>query len=127
MLERHMESFAKEMDIEHFPSDKGSYTIPLEDDLSIQLTPTENGFVLYSTIAQVPSESREAFLTKTLHANLFGQGTFGSILGLNELGNLLTLSRNVEYNIDYKGFKEVIEDFINALDFWREEVRLNNK
>lgn len=122
-----MDAFANEMSIEGFPNVKGVYTIPLEQDLAVQLTPFENGFALNSAIAQIPAANREAFLVKILHANLFGQGTFGAILGLNDLGNLLTLSRAVEYNIDYKGFREIIEDFINALDFWREEALLSNK
>lgn len=127
MLDRFMETFAKEMELEAFPNVKGSYIIPLENDLSIQLVPLPNGFSLFSTTASVPTVNRETFLVQVLHANLFGQGTHGSVLGLNDLGNLLTLSRIIDYNIDYKTFRDIIEDFINVLDFWREEVRLSNK
>lgn len=58
--------------------------------------------------------------------NLFGQGTHKAVLGLTEDGNMLTLFKVVEYNIDYKQFRDALEDFINSVDFWREEA-LNHK
>ena len=52
-------------------------------------------------------------------ANLFGQGTKGGILGINAEGTMLTLSRTVDFAVDYKDFKEFLEDFINVMDFWQ--------
>ena len=57
-----------------------------------------------------------------LHGNLFGIGTRGAVLGASIDGNLLTLSKEVEYTPDYKEFKDLVEDFINMVDYWREEA-----
>jgi len=34
----------------------------------------------------------------------------------------LTLSHGFPYEMNYQGFKESIEDFVNYVVYWREEV-----
>lgn len=127
-LDSFMKEFAKEMELtEDFPLILGSYSLPLEDDLTVSVTPIPNGFTLYCSLIACPQTNRESFFSQLLLANLFGQGTRGAILGLNEDGNRLTLSKTIDYTIDYKGFRDVIEDFINVIDFWREETLAQNK
>lgn len=127
-LETLMKELAQEMELDESlaKASAGTFTIPLEEDLKIKLNTISEGFLLTSQIIACPTTNREAFFTRMLLANLFGQGTRGSVLGTSEEGNLLTLSRIVDYNVDYKSFREIIEDFINTVDFWREEV-LNHK
>lgn len=126
MLRRFIEEFSREMELEgSIPEINGVYTIPLEDKLDITLTEIPQGFTLFSTLIKCPIQNKEAFYCKLLHANLFGQGTHGALLGLNDDGTYLTLSRKIDYNIDYKGFKDVVEDFINVVDFWREETLMH--
>lgn len=98
----------------------GVYTIPLEESLSFQIASLPQGFTLNSHLIAAPSRNLEEFFEKALLANLFGQGTNGAILGLSEDGKMLTLSRNIDYDITYKEFRDIIEDFINTIDFWRE-------
>ncbi len=57
-----------------------------------------------------------------MEANLFGIGTRGAAIGLNEDGNVLTLSLELDYNSSYQEFKEKLEDFISVMDFWRKEA-----
>jgi hypothetical protein len=57
-----------------------------------------------------------------MEANLFGRGTRGAAIGLNEEGKLLTLSLELDYNNSFKEFKENLEDFISVIDFWRTEA-----
>lgn len=122
-----MEQFELEMEQPLKGSIQGTYLIPLEDGINVMITPTPNGFSLFSELIELPKENEEDVYYQSLIANLFGQGTNGSLLGLNEQGNLLTLSRVVDYNISYQDFKEIIEDFINSIDFWKEEIYLRRR
>lgn len=121
-----MQQLAKELDLDESmaAAEGGGYTIPLEDDVKINITSASNGnFSFTCALGTCPSSNQEQFFTKALHANLFGQGTHGAKLGLDENGNVLTLSKVMNYNTDYKDFKDALEDFINSVDFWREEAR----
>lgn len=121
MLEKYMEQFEEEME-QSLKGPAGTYLIPLDDGINIVISKVPNGFSLFSEVIECPKENEEEIYYQSLMANLFGQGTNGSILGLNDRGNLLTLSRVVDYNVEYKDFKEILEDFINSVDFWKDEV-----
>lgn len=127
MLETFMQQFVEELELDESISkpDGGAYIIPLEEDLKVAITALPQGFFLTCNIIPCPTENKELFLTKVLHGNLFGQGTHHAVLGLSENGNLLTLSRVVDYNVDYKDFREMLEDFINVVDFWRQESAIS--
>jgi hypothetical protein len=99
------------------------YTVPLDTGLSFTISAYSQGGVwLQSTIAEAPDKNLEEVYTQLLLGNLFGQGTKGALLGLNENGTQLTLSRTIGYDIDFQEFKDSVEDFINTIDFWREEM-----
>lgn len=100
----------------------GNYTLPLEEGLSVNLTDIPGGYILKSNIAPYPKAKEELFLTQAMLGNLFGQGTKGAILGVNPEGSLITLTLVVDYQVEYKDFRESLEDFINTVDFWREEA-----
>jgi len=101
----------------------GVYTFPLEDGLSIDMSDIPNdGFMLKCNVAPFPKVKEELFVTQAMMGNLFGQGTRGAILGLNPDGTILTLTLIVDYPADYKDFRNSLEDFINVMDFWREEA-----
>jgi hypothetical protein len=57
-----------------------------------------------------------------MKANLFGQGTLGAAIGLDPKQNILTLSLQLPYDMNYSHFKESVEDFTNIVDYWRVEV-----
>lgn len=101
----------------------GSYVIPLEEGLAINISSLgAGGCVLSCNLTACPKQKEDEFFTLALLGNLFGQGTGGAILGLNDEGNLLTLTKEIDYNVEYKDFKDILEDFINSVDFWRQEV-----
>ena len=105
----------------------GTYTIPMDDDIKITVGAIpDGGFFFTSSLGPCPVTNKEQLFAKTLHGNLFGQGTHGAVIGLNGEGNVLTLSLAMNYNTDYKDFKDNLENFINSMDFWREEI-LNHK
>lgn len=128
MIEKHLKDLGKELEIDSDFSTEvpGVYIFPIEDDVVVTLTEQAPGYKMTSTLCACPKMNLETFYSQMMLANLFGQGTKGAVLGLNSEGNMLTLSKTIEYNPDYKIFKETLEDFINVVDFWREEA-VNHK
>jgi hypothetical protein len=124
MLDDWMRDFAQELETGSLATESpGSYEIPMDEDLKIAVTSLGQGYNLFSVLAACPKINKENFFSKVMQANLFGQGTHGAVLGLTEEGNMLTLSQFVDYTTNYKDFRDVVEDFINTVDFWREEAR----
>lgn len=128
MIDKYIQQLAEDLEIGETLTleSPGVYTIPLENDLSVKVSDLSPGILFYCTIASCPDANKENFLSQAMLANLFGQGTHDAVLGLNESGNMLTLSKEVNYTIDYKDFKDLLEDFINVVDFWREEAKIQN-
>ena len=128
MLSALMQELSKEWELEGpLPQEiPGVYKVPLDEGVSFSITSliegNQTGIVLTSNLAAIPRGSEEKLFTHALLGNLFGQGTKQAILGLNESGSLLTLSRYIDYDVNFQEFREIIEDFINTIDFWREEI-----
>lgn len=100
----------------------GLFILPIEEDVFIKMEALSQGLSLFCLLAECPKENPELFLTEIMNANLFGHITRNCVLGLTEDGNRLTLSRNIDYNIDYKVFSELLQDFYNVALFWREQA-----
>ena len=101
----------------------GTYVLPFEDGFSIHMKELANqGFILKCSLPSCPKDKEELFYTQAMLGNLFGQGTHDAILGLNADATQLTLTRVVDYPVEYKDFKDILEDFINTSDLWREEA-----
>ncbi|MDB2613769.1 type III secretion system chaperone [Chlamydiales bacterium] len=105
----------------------GKYTIPLDEETVIELMDTPPGFSLYSLVVENPQKELETFYQYVLQANLFGEGTSGAILGLTEEGNHLTLTQDIDYAPTYNEFEEIVEEFFNSVEFWREETLLHKR
>lgn len=100
----------------------GAYTIYMEQNVFFRLTDLNPGFSLFCQVAPLPKGKQEQFYTQMMLANLFGQGTEGAVLGLSEDGKVLILSKEIHYTLECDRLKEELEDFMNAIDFWREEA-----
>ncbi len=122
-IEDYLKKLANEWEFgDAFPvNEKGVYALPLEDQ-KITLQITTEGFILQSVICEAPKVKQEEFYTHALLANLFGQGTKFAILSLSMEGTQLHMTRLIDFTIDYAAFRDIIEDFINMNDFWREET-----
>jgi hypothetical protein len=125
LLDQYIQQLSKELELEdQLRSDvPGIFALPLEEDVTVMISALAQGFALNCGFSHIPSGRLEDFFERVLLADLFFQGTKGAVLGLNEDGNLLTLSQNVEYQTDYREFRDVLEDFINTIDYWRGEVQ----
>lgn len=123
MLEKLIDQLSQELAMEAIiPSEDHHYRLPFDNNLEVEAIELEKGFLLKGVIGNRPQQNAESFLLKAMEANLFGIGTRGASIGLNEDGKILTLSLEVDYNSSYKEFKEKLEDFISVMDFWREEA-----
>lgn len=99
------------------------YTIAFDEANLITIAQIKDGGYLVScSLVPCPKQNAEALYAVLLDSNLFGQGTRGAVIGLNEDGNALTLSQELDYNINDKEFKEKLEDFLNIADFWRQKA-----
>ncbi|SCA63270.1 hypothetical protein SCG7086_AN_00160 [Chlamydiales bacterium SCGC AG-110-P3] len=123
-VEQMIEELGKELELENpIPQEaEGVWVLYMDVDTPVTISKLEDGFAFQATVCSLPEKSdEEAFLTKCLVGNLFGQGTAGAVLGLDARGEKLVLTREF-HELDYYVFSEGIEDFFNAIDFWRAET-----
>lgn len=125
MLDAFVQQLMKDMDIKESLATEvpGVYAIPVDENTTAVAATIPRGFSLRCDIGPINPENEDLFFSHALQANLFGQGTEGNILGLDGEGKKLILSREIDYNIEYKEFRDIIEDFLNSVDFWREEAQ----
>jgi hypothetical protein len=88
----------------------------------IALKDLEPGYYFYSNIGPLPTKKKEDFLMMVMKANFLGQGTGGGALGLKEDESSLTLSLSLPYEMNYKAFKDNLEEFANFVDYWKKET-----
>ena len=62
-----------------------------------------------------------------MRGNFLGQGTGGGVLAMDDNEKFLTLTLTMPYDINYKNFKETLEDFVNFADYWRQELLAHQK
>ena len=98
------------------------YILKLHKELIITFRELDPGCTFFSTIGMCPLNKREEIFIYLMKANLLGQGTGGSIIGLDRDEKFLTLCLVLPYDMKYKVFKDALEDFTNYLDFWKNEL-----
>lgn len=99
----------------------GVYTLPLNEGLHVIVSSDEHGLTFYSELGECPKVKKEEFFLEMMDANLFGQGTTNAILGLSKNGEKIILTQHITYEMEYKEFSEILEDFINTIDYWIDE------
>lgn len=80
------------------------------------------GFSMLSRIGECPPKNKEDFYLYLMRANFLGQGTGNYVLGMDPEEKNLTLSSYFPYEMDFKKFKETVEDFVNFVDYWKDEL-----
>ena len=124
-LEKIIEMLAAELKLSAIPQkDKnGFYQVKISPTLEVAVHSLEPGVFMTSNILLLPKEgSKEAFYIYLMKANMLGQGTGGSAIGIDDKEKYLTLSLTLSFEISYKVFHEALEDFLNYIDYWREEI-----
>ncbi len=106
------------------PKSPGIYVIEFETkNVKIEALPLQ-GLQLSTNLGQFPSHRDEEFFEGMLSANLFGERTLGSVLGLSQDATTITLTHTVERRLDYREFRDIVEDFLNIADAWQEEAQV---
>lgn len=125
MLDKFVQELGKELSMsdEFIQLEPGRYKMAFAGDIEIEATQTpQNDFRLKGIIGKCPETNPDAFLAHVMEGNLFGKGTRGGSIGLNEEGNLLTLCLELDYNANYQDWRTRVEDFASVMSFWRNEA-----
>lgn len=101
-----------------------TYTLPLIENAPIilkELPPPHDSIAMSSALASgVPLN--EPLLTRLLEANLFFQGTLGSVISITQTKNTITLYKECKLN-SFEIFKNTLEDFANITEYWQKEIK----
>lgn len=122
-VEAFIKQLASDYEVKGFESEeRGKWKIPVEEGENLLVTDLGNAVRFDARVIDTPRGREEELFERMLFANLFGQGTWGAVLSVDDDAKHIELSRTVDYEISYKDFKDIVEDFINAVDFWRQEA-----
>ena len=91
-------------------------------DISVLFYEFEEGIGMQAKIVECKEKKREELFTYLMRANFLGQGTGRARIGLDADEKFLTLSSSISYEINDRSFKESVEDFVNRVIYWREEI-----
>lgn len=113
-----------ELKLPHASQTKEKQTFLFEFAQSVIVTvkDLEPGMSLAAPIALCPLKKREPLFIKLMKANLLGQGTGNGRIGLDPDEKHLTLSLGIPYELSYQAFRDTLEEFVNYLIYWREEI-----
>ncbi len=129
VLKRHLDQFVSDLELEPLkPKDEqGFFSLELMPGMVIKFKELDPGCFFICPIIACTDKHRESLFIHLMKANFLGLATGGAVIGLDVEEKFLTLSRTMPYDINYKTFKEAVEDFANYLDFWHEEVKRHQK
>lgn len=92
-------------------------------EIEITLTDLQPGISMKAILNPLPSLKKEDLLIYLMRANLLGQGTEKSRIGLDLEEKNLTLAQGLPYEMDYRSFKEKFEEFVNHLIYWKQQIK----
>jgi len=128
MLKEHITQLEKELELPYpLGQEGGDYYALLLENTKIIIEKVLQGFQLSANLGEVGEELQESFFTTMLRGNLFAQATDGSFLGLDETGKNAVLQFFHPEKASYREFKEALEDFMNCVDFWNEQIEEHKK
>ena len=124
MLEDYLTKLCNHLKITPIPeeTDDKTFVLPFTQDITIFMQEIIPGCYMWSKLIKCPDKHREDMFMHLMKANLLGQGTGGSVISLDEEENYLTLSLTLSYEVNYLEFKENLEDFVNYIIYWRDEI-----
>jgi hypothetical protein len=98
------------------------YHLSINKEITASFSDLHPGIAMSCPLGNVPTTKKEELFIYLSRANLLGQGTGGSRIGLDPSEKLLTLFLGLPYEMNYSSFKQKFEDFINYVLYWREEI-----
>ncbi len=124
MLEQLLTTLVQDLEIEELPKKEegGLYHLQINPEMTITVRELDPGISFFSRIGPCPDVKKEELFITLMKANFLGQGTGGAAIAMDENEKDLTLSSVLPYDMNYKMFKDALEDFANYLDYYREEL-----
>ena len=123
MLEDMVIELTKNYDYNYNKIEDSEFVIKVTDEVQINVIKLGYDLYLKTQIVPCPEEKKEELFTYLMKANLLGEGTGKSAIGLDNNEKFLTLSYVMPYEEEYKKFKDTFEDFVNYLFYWEEEIK----
>jgi hypothetical protein len=129
MLELFFQQIILDLELEPIsPKDEHQqFWISLNENLKICVKELEIGLLFRSLIGPCPTLKKEELYIWLMKANLLGQGTGGAVLGMDSDEKWITFSLSLPFEMNYKTFKEALEEFANYTDYWKEELIRHQK
>src|SRR3972149_5706175 len=109
LMQRLLTDLGKEKNLQII-EEKGGVPLRFVPDLVISLVELNPGLLMMGTLPPPMKTNREALFSFLMQANFLFQGTERFALGLDADGKFLTLSTWIPYEIDYTGFKNILEE-----------------
>jgi len=82
---------------------------------------------IYTTLGNVPAENKEALYGALLEANLFGSGTAGATLAIDNLhGEIVLCHTFYGDDIPSATFLSLVESFVNTAEKWAQQIANNS-
>ncbi|MDN3504348.1 MAG: CesT family type III secretion system chaperone [Rhabdochlamydiaceae bacterium] len=124
-IEQYLENLQTEVGVEKLfeKKERNTFFLPF-GQRNILIFVSENNLLLTANLGLLPTEEEfiEPFCIHLLFANYLGQGSGSSGIGLSPDKQTITLTMDVRGDIDYRIFKEQMEEFVNYLDYWINEI-----
>lgn len=124
MLEQLLSQLVEEMEMDGMPlkDEQGAFLLKLSPEMQVSIKELEPGIFFHAPLSILQDSKKEELLMYLMKANFLGQGTGGSVISLDNEEKSLTLSLVLPYDMNYKTFRDLLEDFTNYVDYWREEL-----
>ncbi|HEX2583058.1 MAG TPA: type III secretion system chaperone [Chlamydiales bacterium] len=124
MLRDFVAQLSIEMEIDPIPkmNELKFIPFPVTDALEVEIRDLDPGISLHAKICPCPAKRLEDLFLRLMRANYLGQETAQNRIGLSADEKFLTLSLGMPYEISYRIFREMFEDFVNFIFYWREEI-----
>jgi hypothetical protein len=127
-LEQLMQSLAERLNLDPpEPYGKDEYRYTFDEDLTVRcLTGGKETVILCGAVAAVPGDEREAdeLLKRMLKLNLARMKTQKEVLSLDrESGEVILYLKVPTKDLSAEDFEEVMEAFVNTLEYWSRNVK----
>lgn len=123
MLEEFLKRLCDELSLAHPVKlkEKNTFSFLFGKEM-IKVLDLDPGLSLHASIISSLKKRREELFIQLMRANLLGQATGNCRIGIDVDEKTLTLSLGLPYELNYQAFRHNVEDFINYLIYWREEI-----
>ena len=101
---------------------KNVFSLQVNDKIEVKIEVLEKDFILHSDFFVLGDEKKEELFSYLMMANFLGYGTGRGKIGLDNETNMITLSKQMNREIKYEEFYEILEEFINYVSYWQKEI-----